>query len=132
MVARAHVLLPTTQMPNSWSSLVVVATLLAACGDSDVGKDGKAVGASCTTAGGASGTCADGSKCVVDSDFPDGSCVKDCVAQADCPDGAACIQENDGICVLECSDPSDCREGYNCVEKSTLDPAGSAKVCILQ
>jgi hypothetical protein len=120
-------------MPNSWSSLLVVTALLAACGsDSDVGKDGQVVGASCTTSGGASGSCADGSKCVVDTDFPEGSCVKDCVAQVDCPDGAACIQENGGICVLECDDASDCRDGYNCVEKSTLDPAGSAKVCILQ
>lgn len=113
--------------------LVVAVSLVAACGgSSDVGKEGNVVGASCTTSGGPSGTCADGSMCVVDTDFPGGSCVKDCTAQADCPDGAACIQENEGICVLECSDESDCREGYHCVEKSTLDPAGSAKVCILQ
>lgn len=89
--------------------------LVTACGDSDVGTEGQVVGASCTTSGGPSGSCADGSKCVVDSDFPDGSCVKDCDAQADCPGGSVCIQENSGLCVLA-------RE----------DPAGSAKVCILQ
>ncbi len=111
---------------------VAVSLVAAACGSSDVGKEGKVVGASCTTSGGPSGSCAEGSKCVVDTDFPGGSCVKDCTAQADCPDGAACIQENSGICVLECADASDCREGYHCVEKSTLDPAGSAKVCLLQ
>ena len=113
--------------------LILVVSLVAACGGTDsVGKEGKVIGGSCTTEGGPSGTCADGSKCVVDADFPGGSCVKDCTAQADCPDGAACIQENAGICVLECVDQSDCRDGYNCVEKSTLNPAGSAKVCILQ
>ncbi len=108
--------------------------LVAACGSStsEVGKSGKVVGASCTTSGGPSGTCADGSQCVVDTDFPGGSCVKDCAAQTDCPDGTACIQENGGICVLECTEVKDCRDGYNCVEKSTLNPAGSAKVCILQ
>ena len=106
--------------------------VVAACGSDDVGKDGKVVGGSCTTSGGPSGTCSDGSMCVVDADFPGGSCVKACTRQADCPDGAACIQENGGICVLECADAGDCRDGYNCVEKSTLDPAGSAKVCLLQ
>jgi len=111
---------------------ILAMSLLAACGDSDVGTEGKVVGGSCTTSGGPSGSCADGSKCVVESDFPGGSCVKDCTAQADCPDGAACIQEDGGICVLECADAGDCRDGYNCVEKSTLNPAGSAKVCLLQ
>jgi hypothetical protein len=114
--------------------LLAAVLLVAACGGGTdaVGKEGNVVGGSCTTEGGASGTCADGSKCVVDTDFPGGSCVKDCTGQVDCPDGAACIQENQGICVLECADQSDCREGYHCVEKSTLAPAGSAKVCILQ
>ncbi|MBL0217137.1 MAG: hypothetical protein IPQ07_25090 [Myxococcales bacterium] len=113
--------------------LIAAVSLVAGCdGSSDVGKEGNVVGASCTTSGGPSGSCADGSKCAVDSDFPGGSCVKACTAQADCPDGAACIQENSGICVLECVDASDCRAGYNCVEKSTLNPAGSAKVCLLQ
>jgi hypothetical protein len=112
--------------------LVVAVSLAAGCGSSDVGQEGKVVGGSCTTSNGPSGTCADGSKCVVDADFPGGSCVKDCTAQTDCPDGAACIQENGGICVLECADAGDCRDGYHCVEKSTLDPAGSAKVCIFQ
>ena len=111
---------------------VTVMFLIAACGSSDVGTEGQVVGASCTTSGGPSGSCADGSKCVVDTDFPGGSCVKDCTRQADCPDGAACIQEDGGICVLECIDAGDCRDGYNCVAKSTLDPAGSAKVCLLQ
>ena len=114
-------------------ALIVIASFVAACGgDTEVGKEGKVVGGSCTTEGGPSGTCADGSKCVVDADFPGGSCVKSCAAQTDCPDGAACIQENAGICVLECADKSDCRDGYNCVEKSTLNPAGSATVWILQ
>lgn len=112
--------------------LVGVLGLAAGCGSNDVGKDGKVVGGSCTTSGTSSGTCADGSKCVVDTDFPGGSCVKDCAAQTDCPDGSACIQENGGICVLACTNQSDCRDGYNCVEKSTLNPAGSAKVCLLQ
>ncbi|MEZ4366267.1 MAG: hypothetical protein R2939_08245 [Kofleriaceae bacterium] len=106
--------------------------LLVACGNDDVGKDGQVVGGSCTTSGGPSGTCAEGSRCVVDSDFPAGSCVKDCAAQADCPGGSACIQENGGICVLQCDDAGDCRDGYNCVEKSTLAPAGSDTVCLLQ
>lgn len=106
--------------------------VVAACGSDDVGTEGTVVGGSCTTSGGPSGTCSDGSMCVVDTDFPGGSCVKACARQADCPDGAACIQENGGICVLECADAGDCRDGYNCVEKSTLDPAGSAKICILQ
>lgn len=114
------------------SFLLGALLLVGACGSSDVGKQGKVVGASCTTSGSASGTCADGSKCVVDTDFPGGSCVKDCTAQTDCPDGAACIQENGGICVLTCKDVGDCRDGYHCVDKSTLNPAGSAKVCILQ
>ncbi len=114
--------------------LIAAVSLVAACGGGtdSVGKEGDVIGGSCTTEGGPSGTCADGSKCVIDADFPGGSCVKDCTAQADCPDGAACIQENAGICVLKCTDKSDCRNGYNCVEKSTLNPAGSAKVCILQ
>lgn len=106
--------------------------LVTGCGSSDVGTEGKVVGASCTPSGGSSGTCANGSKCVVDTDFPGGSCVKDCTKQSDCPDGAACIQENGGICVLGCAEVGDCRAGYHCVDKSTLDPAGSAKVCILQ
>lgn len=111
--------------------LIVAVSLAAGCGGPDeVGKEGKVVGASC--ADDPAGTCADGSKCVIDTDFPGGSCVKDCTAQTDCPDGAACIQENGGICVLECADAGDCRDGYHCVEKSTLNPAGSAKVCILQ
>lgn len=115
-------------------ALAVFAAMCLACGggSDSVGKEGNVVGASCTLEGGPSGTCADGSKCVIDADFPGGSCVKDCTKQADCPDGAACIQENAGICVLECVDESDCRDGYHCVAKSTLDPAGSAKVCILQ
>ncbi len=116
-----------------WTSIVAAVLLMVSgCGSEDVGKDGRVVGGSCTTSGGPSGSCADGSKCVVDADFPAGSCVKDCVKQSDCPEGAACIQENNGICVLECSQQSDCRDGYHCVEKSTLNPAGSAKVCILQ
>lgn len=106
--------------------------VMASCGTADVGVEGKVVGGSCTSSGGASGTCADGSKCVVDSDFPGGTCVKDCTSQANCPNGATCIQENGGICVLTCADAGDCRDGYHCVEKSTLLPAGSAKVCILQ
>lgn len=112
--------------------LLVTISLAAACGDSDVGTEGTVVGGSCTTSGGSSGSCAEGSMCVVDTDFPGGSCVKACTRQSDCPDGSACIQENGGICVLACGDAGDCRDGYNCVEKSTLDPAGSAKVCILQ
>jgi len=111
---------------------LILLSLTACSSTSDVGKEGDVVGGSCTTNSGPSGTCADGSKCVVDTDFPDGSCVKDCTAQVDCPGGSACIQENGGICVLECGDAGDCRDGYNCVAKSTLDPAGSAKVCILQ
>lgn len=111
---------------------IVALSLVAACGSSDVGTEGQVVGASCTTSGGPSGSCAEGSKCVVDTDFPGGSCVKDCTAQSDCPDGSACIQEDGGICVLECADAGDCRDAYNCVEKSTLNPAGSAKVCLLQ
>jgi hypothetical protein len=107
-------------------------SLVAACSDSDVGTEGKVVGGPCTTSGGPSGTCSDGSMCVVDADFPGGSCVKACTKQSDCPDGAACIQENGGLCVLTCDQESDCRSGYHCVAKSTLDPAGSAKVCILQ
>lgn len=108
--------------------------LMFACSSdpSDVGKMGNVVGGSCTTSGGASGTCAENSMCVVDVDFPGGSCVKSCVAQADCPDGSACIQENGGICVLSCDTVSDCRSDYHCVAKSTVNPAGSAKVCILQ
>ncbi len=113
-------------------ALALISFTLACGGTSDVGKEGKVIGGACVTSGGPSGSCADGSKCVVDADFPDGSCAKDCTAQADCPDGAACIQENGGICVLECADASDCRDGYNCVAKSTLNPAGSAKVCLLQ
>lgn len=113
-------------------ALICALALVGACGASDVGKEGKVVGASCTPSGGTSGSCADGSKCVTDSDFPGGSCVKACTAQAGCPDGAACIQENGGLCVLSCADAGDCRDGYHCVEKSTLNPAGSAKVCILQ
>jgi hypothetical protein len=106
--------------------------LVAACSDSDVGKEGNVVGGPCTTSGGSSGTCSDGSLCVVDTDFPGGSCVKACTKQSDCPDGTACIQENGGICVLTCDQESDCRSGYHCVAKSTLDPAGSDMVCILQ
>lgn len=110
----------------------VLFAALAACGNSDVGTEGKVVGSSCTSSGGPSGSCAEGSKCATDSDFPGGSCVKVCLAQSDCPDGSACIQENGGLCVLECNDASDCRDGYNCVAKSTVNPAGSAKVCLLQ
>jgi hypothetical protein len=114
------------------SLLIAALALAAGCGFSDVGTEGQVVGGSCTTSGGASGSCADGSRCVEDADFPGGTCVKACAGQADCPDGSVCIQENEGICVLPCEDAGDCRDGYNCVEKSTLDPAGSAKVCILQ
>lgn len=115
---------------NSWN--IVVVMIVSACGGTDsVGNEGTVVGGPCTTSGGASGSCDDGSMCVVDTDFPDGTCVKSCASQDDCPDGTACIQEDGGICVLTCDTADDCRDAYNCVEKSTV-PTGGTKVCILQ
>lgn len=96
------------------------------CGDGGVGPEGDVVGGSCT----GDGQCAEGSRCLVEGDFPGGTCTVDCDSQADCPSGSACVQENDGTCLLSCESASDCRAGYDCEEKSRRGASGGAFVCI--
>ncbi|UJR84983.1 hypothetical protein [Sandaracinus amylolyticus] len=109
-------------------TIAATLVLLAAvgCGDGGVGPEGDVVGGSCT----ADGACAGGSRCLVESDFPDGTCTVDCTSQDDCPGGSICVQENGGTCLLACEAADDCRDGYACVEKSRLGAPDGALVCM--
>jgi hypothetical protein len=116
---------------NRVTWVVVVGALLTllapGCGNDAVGKNGSVVGGACSGSGG----CAGGSTCLQDTMYPGGMCAVHCQAQSDCPRGSICVQESGGMCLLGCSSASDCRSGYSCQDKSTLNPAGHATVCIL-
>jgi hypothetical protein len=103
-----------------------LALAVAGCGNDAVGKNGNVVGGSCSASGG----CAGGSVCLTDTMYPGGMCSIVCQQQSDCPNHTVCVQEGGGRCLLACSSASDCRSGYACQDKSTLNPAGHATVCI--
>ena len=67
-------------------TLVLVAA--SGCSSGGVGTEGDVVGGSCAD----DGQCADGSRCLVESDFPGGTCTVNCESQDDCPDGSTCTQ----------------------------------------
>lgn len=112
---------------RSLRGLALAASMLwvVGCGNGGVGTDGDVVGGACDAAGG----CAGGSFCIVEGDFPGGTCSIMCDSQADCPSGSACVTENGGVCLLACESNGDCREGYACEEKSAPGD-GHAFVCI--
>lgn len=107
------------------SFLVLALLCFSGCAGS-VGPSGDVVGGPCTATGG----CAGGSRCLVEGDFPGGSCTIDCTGPGMCPSGSMCVQENGGTCLDLCSSDADCREGYSCVSKSLLNTSGEALVCM--
>lgn len=104
----------------------LVLSAIAGCGSGGVGKSGDVVGGPCA----GDGDCAGGSVCLVEGDFPGGTCTVRCTSQADCPNGSACVQENGGTCLLACSSNGDCRGEYMCEAKSNLGRSGESLVCI--
>ena len=108
-------------------SLALLPFLLLALGCSgSVGPNGDVVGGPRTATSG----CAGGSRCLVEGDFPGGSCTIDCDGPSMCPGGSACVEENEGTCLDRCSSDGDCRAGYRCVSKRNLGAEGESRVCL--
>ncbi|HZO11692.1 MAG TPA: hypothetical protein VFB62_00485 [Polyangiaceae bacterium] len=105
-----------------------VLVLHAACKGDDVGKDGTTVGGPCAF----SNECDedDGSFCLSDESFPQGTCGKRCATQEQCPAGSACVNKNSGVCLLSCSGGGDCRENYACQSLENQDGTGQSSVCM--
>lgn len=114
-------------LPLALALAIAALDVLAGCGGGGaVGKEGDVVGGPCSD-----GTCADGSECLVEGDFPGGTCTVRCTSQSDCPGGSWCVQENGGTCLLACEGDGDCRDGYMCESKSAMGgPSEQALVCI--
>ena len=115
-------------MKASFALIALGACLLVACGDDaggGVGNEGDVVGGPCT----ANTECADGSECLDEGDFPQGTCTVECASDEDCPSGSVCISSEGGVCLLSCTSDDECRNGYNCEGKSREDGGGEVNVC---
>jgi len=108
--------------------ILLLGAVLAGCdGDGGVGVGGTLVGGPCAY----HQDCAAGSTCLLDGDFPGGTCSVPCsAAYPDCPEGSSCVKAEGGHCLLACARPPDCRPGYTCKGKQPIVGGGEVLVCI--
>ena len=108
------------------SSICLAAVAAFGCGGG-VGIEGSSVGGACSV----SDDCSAESRCLVNNDFPGGTCVVNCVTHEDCPEGSRCIEKEQGVCLLQCEIPGDCRGGYTCKgKKNKSTEGGESLICI--
>jgi hypothetical protein len=105
--------------------MVVLAILVAGCGDGPVSRE---VGARCDQVQDCDQRCLP----PTEDDYPGGFCTIACDGDDDCPGAAVCADVEGGVCLFSCAIEPDCDflgAGWICQETEAL-PEGTVSVCL--